>query len=64
MATISEERTIKNGCIVERVYNMECVSPPIPSNLQEIDGWGNPQAKFERTKIPALMFERRYKQDE
>jgi len=34
---------------------MDCCTPPIPENREALDGYGNPKAKFQFTKIPSFM---------
>jgi hypothetical protein len=45
----------ENRQIVERIWTLDCVTPPIPDDLTKVPGYGNPKAKFARTEIPAFM---------
>jgi len=52
---LGDSQVLKDGIIWEQIWTLNCQTPPIPKNLKEIDGYGNPKAKFTRTKIPACM---------
>jgi len=45
----------RDGRIWEFIWQMDCRTPPTPSDLTKIDGYGNPKAKFTRTEAPECM---------
>lgn len=46
---------IKDGMLWERIWNLDCRTPEIPEDLTQIDGYGDPKAKFTRTVPPEFM---------
>ncbi len=61
---LTENQRIEGKKIVETIHLLDCFTPPMPEDLTAVDGYNNPKAKFERTKLPSFMLERRYKKDE
>ena len=61
---LTDNQRIEDNRIVERIWNLDCITPPIPKNLEDIDGYGDGESKFKRTALPPFMLERRYKKDE
>jgi hypothetical protein len=41
--------------ISETIWNVDCLTPPIPEDLTTVPGYGNPYAKYTRTPIPEYM---------
>lgn len=52
---LGPNQQIRDGRIWEQIWTLECRTPPIPSDLSKIDGYGDPKAKFQRTPLPPLM---------
>ena len=52
---LGENQKIKNNRIVETIWSLDCITPPIPSDLTTVPGYGDPKAKFTRTPIPEYM---------
>lgn len=46
---------IKDGLLWEKIWSLDCRTPPIPDDLTQIDGYGDPKAKFQRTIPPEYM---------
>jgi len=49
---LREDQRVKDGRIYEWVWSGWTITPEIPKNLKDIDGYGNAKAKFTRTEIP------------
>lgn len=52
---LTETQRIEKGILKERIWSLDCKTPPIPEDLTVIPGYGNPKAKFTRTPIPEYM---------
>ena len=52
---LKENQKLIKSRIVETIWNLECVTPPVPDDLSTVPGYGNPKAKFTRTPIPEYM---------
>jgi hypothetical protein len=52
---LTETQRIEKGILKERIWSLDCKTPPIPEDLTVIPGYGNPKAKFQRTPIPEYM---------
>ena len=48
---------LEQGRIAELIDGMWCYTPKIPKELELLDGYGDPKAKFRRTVIPSFMSE-------
>ena len=52
---LTETQRIEKGVLRERIWALDCKTPPIPEDLTTVPGYGNPKAKFQRTPIPEYM---------
>jgi len=52
---LGENQSLKNGKLWEKIWSLDCQTPPVPEDLTLIPGYGNPKAKFQRTHIPEYM---------
>jgi hypothetical protein len=52
---MKEGMRTEKGTVLERIWTLECKTPPVPQDLTTVPGYGNPKAKFTRTPIPEYM---------
>lgn len=52
---LTETQRVEKGVLRERIWSLDCKTPPIPEDLTTVPGYGNPKAKFQRTPIPEYM---------
>lgn len=52
---LGKNSELKNNRLEETIWNLKCITPPIPEDLTVVPGYGNPKAKYKRTAIPDYM---------
>jgi len=52
---LGKNTELRNKRLEETIWNLKCITPPIPEDLTVIPGYGDPKAKYKRTHIPEYM---------
>jgi hypothetical protein len=52
---LGKNSELRGKRIEETIWNLKCITPPIPEDLTIVPGYGDPKAKYNRTAIPDYM---------